>query len=68
MRWAAVESTQVLPTSSLVGGFRDRIAAKRGRRIAVVAAARRQVGLIYWALRDHHVRALQRPRPRAGAA
>src|SRR4051794_38099506 len=58
VRWAAVESVQRLPATSLVGAFRDRVAARRGRNIAVVAAARRQLELIYYALRDHHVRAL----------
>jgi transposase len=59
VRWAAVESVQTLPKTSPVGAFRDRIAAKRGRNIGVVAAARKQLGHVYYALRDHHVRALQ---------
>jgi transposase len=33
VRWAAVESVQVLPKTSAVGVFRDRIGAKRGRNI-----------------------------------
>ncbi|MEV5302165.1 IS110 family transposase [Amycolatopsis methanolica] len=60
VRWAAVESEQRLSAEHAVGAFRDRIATKRGRNIAVVAAARKQVGHVYHALRDHHVRALQR--------
>jgi transposase len=60
VRWAAVESVQRLPDTTLVGQFRDRVAARRGRNIAVVAAARRQTELVYYALRDHHVRALHR--------
>ena len=64
VRWAAVESVQRLPATSLVGAFRERVAARRGRNIAVVAAARRQLELVYYALRDGHVRALQ-PRPGA---
>jgi transposase len=44
VRWAAVESVQVLSTTSVLGAFRDRIAAKRGRNIGVVAAARKQIG------------------------
>ncbi|RJQ90066.1 IS110 family transposase [Amycolatopsis panacis] len=58
VRWAAVESVQVLPATSVIGAFRDRIAAKRGRNIGAVAAARKQIGYVYYALRDHHVRAL----------
>ena len=41
--------------------IRDRVAARRGRNIGVVAAARRQVEYVFYALRDHHVRALDHP-------
>src|SRR4051794_30681235 len=58
VRWAAVESVQRLPGHTRLGAFRDRIAAKRGHNIAVVAAARRQLEYVYYALRDHHVRGL----------
>ena len=67
VRWAAVESVQVLSKTSAIGAFRDRIGAKRGRNIAVVAAARKQIGHVYHALRDHHVRAIHR-NPKACAA
>jgi hypothetical protein len=52
-----VESVQVLPKTSTLGAFRDRVGAKRGRNVGVVAAARKQIGYVYYALRDHHVRA-----------
>jgi transposase len=65
VRWAAVESVQILPTTSVVGQLRDRIGARRGRNIGVVAAARRQLEYVFYALRDHHVRALNPHRPRA---
>jgi transposase len=58
VRWAAVESVQILPKTSRIGAVRDRVAARRGRNIGVVAAARQQLGLVYYGLRDHHVRAL----------
>jgi transposase len=58
VRWAAVESVQILPKTTVVGQFRDRVAARRGRNIGAVAAARRQLEYVYYALRDHHVRAL----------
>jgi transposase len=61
VRWAAVESVQILPPTTAVGAMRERVAARRGRNIGVVAAARRQLGHVYYALRDHHVRALARP-------
>jgi transposase len=58
VRWAVVESVQILPATSVVGQFRDRVAARRGHNIGVVAAGRRQLEYVYYALRDHHVRAL----------
>jgi transposase len=58
VRWAAVESVQILPKTTRIGALRDRVAAHRGRNIGVVAAARRQLGLVYYGLRDHHIRAL----------
>ena len=65
IRWAAVESVQILPATTAVGQIRDRVAARRGRNIAVVAAARRQLEYVYYALRDHHVRALHTTPPAA---
>ena len=62
VRWAAVESVQILPAHTKIGAVRERVAARRGRNIGVVAAARAQIELVYYALRDHHVRALHRPR------
>jgi len=61
VRWAAVESVQILPKTTAVGQLRDRVAARRGHNIGVVAAARRQIEYVYYALRDHHVRALHSP-------
>jgi transposase len=58
VRWAAVESVKSLPAHTLVGGLRDRVAERRGANIGAVAAARRQTELVYYALRDGHVRAL----------
>ena len=64
VRWAAVESVQILPKTTMVGQIRDQVAARRGRNIGSVAAARRQLELVFYALRDGHVRALE-SRPRA---
>lgn len=61
VRWACVESVQRLPARTRLGAFRDKIAASRGHNIAVVAAARRQLEFVYYALRDGHVRALDAP-------
>jgi transposase len=65
VRWAAVESVQVLPKHTTVGQVRERVAARRGRSIGVVAAARRQLEFVFYALRDHHVRALRNTRAAA---
>jgi transposase len=58
LRWAVIESVQILPKTSHIGELRERVGARRGRNIGVVAAARKQLGYVYYALRDHHVRAL----------
>jgi transposase len=65
VRWAAVESVQRVPKTSRVAQLRDRVAARRGRNIGTVAAARRQIELVFYALRDHHVRALHHHTPAA---
>ena len=59
VRWAAVESVKILPATSHIGAIRERVAARRGRNIATVAAAREQLGLVFYGLRDHEVRALR---------
>lgn len=68
VRWATIESVQILPKTSLVGRTRERVAARRGRNIGVVAAARQQLEYVFYALRDHHVRALEPRRPTPAAA
>lgn len=65
VRWAVVESVQILPKTSAVGRIRDRVGARRGRNIGVVAAARQQLEYVFYALRDHHVRALEGTRAAA---
>ena len=61
VRWAAIESVQTLPKHQRAGRIRDRVGDRRGRNIGVVAAARQQLDLVFYALRDGHVRALQAP-------
>ena len=65
VRWAVIESVHILPKTTHVGGIRDRIGAKRGRNIGAVAAARRQLEYVFYALRDGHVRALGNRSPEA---
>jgi len=63
VRWAAIEAVQRLPGHTRIGQVRDRIAARRGHNIGVVAAARELTELVFYGLRDHHVRALAAATP-----
>jgi transposase len=63
VRWAAVESVKTLSPRTPVGALKARVADRRGKNIGTVAAARRQTEFVFYALRDHHVRALHRPAP-----
>jgi transposase len=63
VRWAAIEAVQRLPGHTRIGQVRDRVAARRGRNIGVVAAARELTELVFYGLRDHHVRALTAQTP-----
>ena len=59
MRWAAVEAAQKIPASAgWLVSTRARIADRRGRNIATVAVARKLLTLVYYGLRDGHIRAL----------
>jgi len=68
VRWAAVEAVQRLPGHARLGQTRDRVATRRGRNIGVVAAARQLIGLVFYGLRDHHIRALDPARSAKPAA
>ena len=43
-----------------LGQLKERVAARRGRNIATVAAARKLIGLVFYGLRDHEIRCLRR--------
>jgi transposase len=60
VRWAAVEAVQRLH-SGPVGATRARLAERRGVNIAKVAAAGKLLTLVYYGLRDGHIRCLARP-------
>jgi transposase len=71
VRWAAVESVKRIGPHTVVGGYKAQVAERRGKNVGTVAAARKQIEFVYYALRDHHVRALYPPgsprrRPVAG--
>jgi transposase len=59
VRWAAIESVKNLPAGTVAGVMRERVADHRGRNVGAVAAARRQLEFVFYALRDGHVRALE---------
>jgi transposase len=59
VRWAAIEAAQKIPASAgWLVSRRSAIAERRGRNIATVAVARKLLTLVYYGLRDGHIRAL----------
>ena len=60
IRWAAVEAVQRVPAHTRLGQVRDQIGACRGRNIGVVAA-RELTELVFYGLRDGHIRRLSAP-------
>jgi transposase len=60
LRWAAVEAVQRLHGGP-IGATRTRLTERRGANIAKVAAARKLLTLVFYGLRDGHVRCLARP-------
>ncbi len=64
LRWAVVEAATHVPTRG--GPLREqfeRIAKRRGRKVARVAIARQILTLCYYGLRDGEIRCLQNSRP-----
>jgi transposase len=59
VRWAATEAVQKLHGGA-IGATRARLTEKRGVNIAKVAAARKLLTLVYYGLRDGHIRCLAR--------
>lgn len=58
VRWAAVEAVQRISTHHRLGQIRDQIGSRRGTNIGKVAAARELLTLVYYGLRDGHIRCL----------
>jgi transposase len=70
LRWALIEAVQRVPATSPIHAVKDRIVARRGpeaKHIAKVAAARELLELVFYGLRDGHIRRLH-PSNRARAA
>jgi transposase len=58
VRWAAIEAVQRVSTGP-AGAVKARVGTRRGKNVAKVAAARKLLTLVYYGLRDGHIRALQ---------
>src|SRR5712691_607399 len=59
VRWAAIEAVQRIPdTAGWLVGTRSRLTEARGRNIATTAVARRLLTLVFYGLRDGHIRCL----------
>jgi hypothetical protein len=63
--WAAIEAVQRTPSSAgWLVATRARLTERRGRNIATTAVARRLLALVFYGLRDGHIRALDTGSPR----
>jgi transposase len=58
--WAAVEAVQRLGRHTRLGQVRDQVAQRRGSSIGTLAAARELIELVFYGLRDGHIRRLSR--------
>jgi transposase len=63
VRWAAVEAAQGAGHAGWLTQKRSEIAGRRGRNVATVAVARKLLTLVYYGLRDGHIRALRADKP-----
>jgi transposase len=62
LRWAAIEAVQRVPaTAGWLVSTRAGITARRGHNTATVAVARKLLTLVYYGLRDGHIRCLSSP-------
>jgi transposase len=62
VRWAAIEAVGRQTGITAVGLHHHRVADRRGKPIARVAAARKLLILVYYGLRDGHIRCLDQTR------
>jgi hypothetical protein len=58
VRWAAVEAVAHAKGTAKIKDDYRQIAARRGNKIARVAAARKLLTLVYYGLRDGEIRSL----------
>lgn len=60
VRWAAVEAVVRYHGGAPIRPAYQRIAERRGKKIARVAAGRKLLTLVYWGMRDGRIRCLER--------
>ena len=65
VRWAAVEAAHSAGHAGWLSDKRAAIAGRRGPNVATVAVARKLLTLVYYGLRDGHIRALHAAKPAA---
>ncbi len=65
MKYIPTPAWGVIRSPAKITADKDRIAARRGKNIAKIAAARKLLTLVYYGLRDGHIRALTRQRAAA---
>jgi transposase len=58
LRWAAVEAAAMPKSNAWLKADKRRIAERRGRKVATVAMARKILTLVFYGLRDGHIRCL----------
>jgi transposase len=61
LRWAAIEAVSGAVRDHRVASVKARVGARRGPNIGRVAAARHVLTLVYYGLRDGHIRCLASP-------
>jgi hypothetical protein len=67
VRWAAVEAVQRIPAHTSLRQLREQVGHRRGANIGKVAAARELTELVFYGLRDGHIRRLLPPLPTPAA-
>jgi transposase len=61
LRWAAIEAVSGAARDPRCNKVKARVGARRGHNIGRVAAARHLLTLVYYGLRDDHIRCLDAP-------
>jgi transposase len=60
VRWAAVEAIQRTDKHTRLGQLRDQVGTRSGTNIDTVAATRELIEVVFYGLRDGHIRRLNR--------